>query len=167
MLAVAVCSVAVLALWGKPGPTQPSRAERVSAREFAVVAPSAVLTQQPYLGVRCPVANSIACDRVGLAVWLRHPAVHVTGSIAGQPLLLDWFGDHHRVGPLPARTALDGYLQPAHITTILGVHPDSHGMWYGDARAAWPAPLVRLWITLADGKRVTTAVRVALNTGWG
>jgi hypothetical protein len=48
----------------------------VGARSASVrVAPSAVLSRTPYMGVVCPVANSTACDRVGLSVWLRKSAV--------------------------------------------------------------------------------------------
>src|SRR5271167_4545267 len=54
---------------GVPGSTAP-RADEVAA--------SSVLSKSPYLGVRCSIANSIACDRVGLAVWLKRPAVSVT-----------------------------------------------------------------------------------------
>jgi hypothetical protein len=168
IVALLATALAVRATEAAPGALWPSvRVGGVGPRVFAVAAPSAVFTQEPYMGVRCPIANSITCDRIGLAIWLRHPAVHVTASIAGQPLVLDWFGDERRVGPLPARTELDGYLQPAHITTVLGVRPDSSGMWYGDTRATWPSPLVRLWITFADGKRVTTQLRVNLSAGWG
>jgi hypothetical protein len=168
MVALLACALAVRAAEGTTGALRPSvRLDGVGPGVFAVAAPSAVFTQEPYMGVRCPIANSITCDRVGLAIWLRHPAVHVTAAIAGQPLVLDWFGDERRVGPLPARTELDGYLQPAHITTLLGVQADSPGMWYGNTRARWPSPLVRLWITFADGKRVTTQLRVNLSAGWG
>jgi hypothetical protein len=136
-------------------------------RAIPMVPASAVLARAPYMGVRCPLANSIACDRVGLAIWLRRPAVHVQGTIAGQPLVLDWFGDEHRVGPTPARRALDGYLQPAHIVTRLGVRPSPAGRWYGSRTGSWPSPLVRLTITFADGRRVMTQLRVPLATGWG
>jgi hypothetical protein len=131
------------------------------------VSPSAVFARAPYMGVHCPLANSIACDRVGLAIWLRRPAVHVRATIAGQPLVLDWFGDEYRVGPTPARRELDGYLQPAHIVTRLGVHPSPAGRWYGSQAGSWPAPLVRLTITFVDGQRVMTQVRVPLSAGWG
>jgi hypothetical protein len=36
-----------------------------------------LFSQPPYVGVACPTANSIACDRVGLAIWLRRPAARV------------------------------------------------------------------------------------------
>lgn len=145
-----------------PGSTAPGDVRTM----FATVPPSAVFTEDPYMGVHCAQANSVVCDRVGLAVWLRHPAVRVRATIAGQPLALDWYGDQHRVGPLPARTLLDGYLQPAHITTLLGVRPDPGGWWAGNA-ANSPAPIVRLWITYADGQPLTTRLRVPLSPGWG
>lgn len=133
----------------------------------ALVPASAVFTRAPYMGVRCPAANSISCDRVGLAVWLRNPAVRVTATIAGQPLVLEWFGDRRRVGPLPPRSELDGYLMPAHITTRLGVRPNSLGLWFGDATAPWPSPLVKFWLTYRNGQHITTELHVALSTGWG
>lgn len=145
-------------------PRQASRASRGSL--VADVPPSAVLAKDPYMGVRCPQPNSISCDRVGLAVWLRHPAVHVTGTIAGQPLTLDWFGDQRHVGPVPARSELDGYLQPAHLTTLLGVRPDPPGLWFC-CSADQPSPRVTLWITFADGSRVRTELQVPLSPGWG
>ncbi len=132
-----------------------------------MVTASKVFAEPPYMGVHCPVANSIACDRIGLAIWLRRPAVHVRGTIAGQPLVLDWFGEERRVGPVPARRALTGYLQPAHIVARLGVHPSSPGRWYGSVAQPAPEPLVRLTITFADGQRVVTQLHVRLQTGWG
>src|SRR5579875_1079089 len=126
------------------------------SRTITTVSPSAAFAQAPYMGVRCPQANSIACDRVGLAIWLRRPAVHVQGTIAGQRVVLDWFGDQHRVGRVPARRELDGYLQPAHIVTRLGVHPSPASRWYGGTTGAQPAPLVRHAITLTDGQRLIT-----------
>jgi GNAT superfamily N-acetyltransferase len=132
-----------------------------------VVSAGTVLARAPYLGVRCPSPNSITCDRVGLAVWLRRPALHVSGTIAGQPLVLDWFGDERRVGSLPPRRELDGYLHPARIVTRLGVHPDARGQWFGSPTGPWPTPIVRLTITFANGRRVVTRLRVPLRTGWG
>jgi hypothetical protein len=158
---VLACAIVVrAAIVGSESTPQDSRA-------IPTVSPSAVFAQAPYMGVRCPRANSIACDRVGLAIWLRRPAAHVQGTIAGQPLVLDWFGDEHRVGRVPARRELDGYLQPAHIVTRLGVHPSPADRWYGGTTGTQPAPLVRLTITLADGQRLITQLRVPLSPGWG
>jgi hypothetical protein len=49
----------------------------------------ALFSQPPYMGVSCGVANSIACDRIGLTVWLRRPARAVTAMIAGSAFRLD------------------------------------------------------------------------------
>jgi hypothetical protein len=143
------------------------------------VAPSTVLAKSPYLGVRCPIANSIACDRVGLAVWLKRPAVSVRATIAGAPLDLDWFGEERRIHGV-ARRDFDGYLQPAGIVSRLHVHPvdgtevltvnghtrlvNSHQMWFGAGNAQ---PLVRLAIRYPDGRTVTTHLNVGLGAGWG
>jgi hypothetical protein len=99
------------------------------------------------MGVSCPVANSIACDRVGLAVWLKRPAVTVTATIAGARLPLHTGGD--LADNLGGRgRAFDGYLQPAGIVSRLHVQPVdgnvisskhgrtrvtiAHQMWFGE-----------------------------------
>jgi hypothetical protein len=68
------------------------------------------------MAVACHIPNSIACDRVGLAVWLRHPALSISATIAGAPLQLnnpDWSGParHGR------RRMFAGFLHPAWIGT--------------------------------------------------
>jgi hypothetical protein len=40
------------------------------------------------MGVSCPIPNSFACDRVGVAVWLREPALSVDAAIAGREVQL-------------------------------------------------------------------------------
>jgi hypothetical protein len=143
------------------------------------VAASTVLSKSPYLGVRCPVANSIACDRVGLAVWLKRPAVSVVATIAGAPLNLDWIGEQRRIHGV-ARSDFDGYLQPAGIVSRLHVHPvdgtevltvnghtrlvNNRQMWFGAGNAQ---ALVRLTIRYPDGRTVTTHLYVGLAAGWG
>ena len=146
------------------------------------VAPSTVLSKAPYMGVSCPVANSIACDRVGLAVWLKRPAVSVTATIAGAHLALSDHGDTRYQGDQP-RTAFDGFLQPANIVSRFHVRPvkgnlvyTTHGhvrvavrprMWFGDA-GDYPAPVpVRLTIHEPGGRTVVTRADVGLATGWG
>src|SRR3954453_23491694 len=66
---------------------------------------------QPVYGRLVP-PNSFACDRVGLAVWLREPAVKVDAEIAGQRLQLD---DPEWSGPAKEgqRAEFAGFLQPA------------------------------------------------------
>ena len=41
--------------------------------------------QDPSMGVACHVPNWIGCDRVGLAVWLRRPAIAVSATIPARP----------------------------------------------------------------------------------
>ena len=152
-----------------------------SGPRSTLLAPSRVLSQPPYIGVRCPIANSIACDRVGLAVWLKQPAMSISATIAGSvPVALDWFGDERLSERVPHRE-FNGYLQPAGIVSRLHVHPvegtetlTEHGrtvlvnspeMWFGDGDT--PPALVRLTIHYTDGRIVVTQLRVALATGWG
>jgi hypothetical protein len=126
------------------------------------------------------MANSIACDRVGLAVWLKRSAVSVNATIAGAPLALDWFGDERLLTPGVGHRDFDGYLQPAGIVSRLHVHPVegsefltkhgrphvivSHQMWFGAGNAR---PLIRLTIHYANGQTLITQLRVGLAAGWG
>jgi hypothetical protein len=114
------------------------------------------------MGVACRVANSIACDRVGLAVWLRRPAVSVDATIAGRRLKLDdpsWSG-RAREG---LRTMFAGFLQPAGLAQ-LRVRPNASGRWYG---VNAPSPTVRVWIDYGHGRYAATDVSVLLTAGWG
>jgi hypothetical protein len=145
-----------------------------------VIPASRVLSKSPYLGVSCPIANSIACDRVGLAVWLRRPAVSVTATIAGTPLALNQHGPQPDHLPLPRREFY-GYLQPARIVSRLHIRPvmgneiiTKHGhtrvvvrrqMWFGEGNAR--SPLIRLTVHYPDGQTIITQRRVGLATGWG
>ena len=146
----------------------------------AVIAPSRVLSKSPYLGVSCPISNSIACDRVGLAVRLKRPAVSVTATIAGVPLALNQHGPQPDHLPL-ARRVFYGYLQPAGIVSRLHIRPVDgneivtkhgrtrvilrHQMWFGEGNAR--SPLIRLTIRSAAGQTIITQRRVGLATGWG
>lgn len=127
--------------------------------------PSAAFSQSPYMGVHCSIPNSISCDEVGLAIWLRHPAYSVEASIAGAPFPLNWLGDERRLGYLSRpRRAFDGYLHPAGIVSRLHVQALSGGMWYGSGT---PLPMVWVLINYGDGQLAVTHLRVPLNTGWG
>src|SRR4051794_14398164 len=66
-----------------------------------VVPAKTVFSKSPYMGVSCSTPNSTACDRFGLAVWLRRPAVAVDAEVGGRWLSLDdqqWSGPvrHHK-----------------------------------------------------------------------
>src|SRR5438067_7857763 len=62
------------------------------------VAPSKVLAREPYMGVACSVPNSTRCDRFGLGVWVKRPAVAVTAEIRGRKFPLGdryWITTQH------------------------------------------------------------------------
>jgi hypothetical protein len=129
------------------------------------ISASAAFSQSPYMGVNCPVPNSISCDRVGLAVWLRHPAYSVDASIAGASFPLTWFGDEYRFGARrKPRRAFDGYLQPAGIMSRLHVRPTAGGIWDGNGT---PYPMVWVLINYGEGHHALTHLRVPLMAGWG
>lgn len=169
---LALAAALVLMLETSPAARRPAASRgsatgpglRVPAGARAVL-PAAVFSQAPYMGVRCPVPNSIACDRVGLAIWLKRPAVSAEASIAGATRPLNWFGDEHRIpSPGKPRRAFTGYLHPAQIVSRLHVQPVGRSMWYGDGN---PLPLVKVLVDYGHGRLVVTQLRVPLNAGWG
>lgn len=96
-------------------------------------APGQVLSRSPYMGVACHGANSIACDRVGLAIWLKRPAHSVRATIDGRPLSLARFGN-----PLTPGTEWAGYLKSAGIVSRLHVRPVvGTSTWLGAGNAVW------------------------------
>lgn len=128
-------------------------------------APAALFSQAPYMGVACRVPNSIACERVGLAVWLKRPARSVVAWIGGRFVRLDWFGDERRIAPGRARRAFDGYLQPAGIVSDMHVRPaPGTQLWFGDQM---PSPEVWLLIDYGRAPAVATHLPVWLQAGWG
>lgn len=130
-----------------------------------IESPAAAFVQDPYMGVSCPSSNSIACDRVGLAVWLRRPAI-VTATIAGAPLKLNtphWsYVTHDNSGPLYVYA---GFLQPAGLTTRLHVTPESKTQTWLGTNA--PSPSVWFRIDYGHGDIVITHENVFLEAGWG
>jgi hypothetical protein len=132
-------------------PPTPAAAEAVPSR--------ALLPREPYLGVSCRRPNSIACDRVGLAVWLRSPARAVEAEIDGRRVALD---DRESSAP---PTMFAGFLQPAGLSDgELRVRPDAGpGRWIGRRPVS---ARVRLWVTGEHGT-MTTSLVVGLHAGWG
>jgi hypothetical protein len=127
------------------------------------VAPGTALAQTPYMAVSCAEPNGVACDRIGLAVWLRRPARSVTAVVAGRRFALDdpgWSGPR-RAG---RRAMFAGFLQPAGIVDRLGARPDRSGRWLG---ARTPISTVRLRIDFGPGDVAVTRVDVPLMAGWG
>ena len=119
-----------------------------------------LLSRAPYLGVACPEANSLACDRVGLAVWLRRPGARVTATINGRPLRL-------HAGRRDGRAAwYRGYLQPAGLLDgPLKVTPDrGRHFWQGSHPKD---AFVRIEIRRASGEVDGVSLSVPLRAGWG
>jgi hypothetical protein len=125
---------------------------------------TAVFVQDPYMGVACHTPNSIACDRIGLAVWLARPAT-VSATIAGTSFRLDdpaWTYVT-RAGGKPLYVYA-GFLQPARLTTRLHVAPSGGATWLG---AHNPNPAVGFRIDYRDGGVVIARQHVWLHAGWG
>jgi hypothetical protein len=137
------------------GLSQPAGLTRLSPRR--------VLVQPPYMGVLCPIPNSIACDQVALAILLRRPARAVTASIAGMPLAMNRFGDELISSTRPRRE-FDGYLHPAGVVSRLHVHTGGGTIWLGEGA---PSPVVWLLIDYGHRHYVMTHLRVTLSDGWG
>ena len=124
-----------------------------------------LLSRDPYMGVSCRTSNSFACDRVGLAVWLREPAARVDAAIAGRDLELDdreWSG----AAKEGERRMFAGFLQPAGlIDGPLQVTADAGpDRWIGREPVS---ATVELWIVGEDGATTTTRLDVGLSPGWG
>jgi len=137
--------------------SQPSRSP-VIALDTA-----AVFSRAPYMGVACGVPNWIGCDRIGLSIWLRHPAVAVTATIAGRSFALDdrsWSGPAHD----GTRTHFSGFLRHARITARLGVIPGPGQHWSGRGT---PSPLVMLEIAEPGHRTIQAWTNVDLMAGWG
>jgi len=153
----------IYAIAGRSSTSAPSAGIPEPAGTVAQPA-SAVFSKPPYMGVICPVPNSIACDRIGLAIWLKRPARSVTASINGRLLMMNRFGDE-LVSSTRPRKAFDGYLQPAGTTTTMHVRPvrGTH-LWLGT-----PTPFESVWLLIdyGSGNYVAAHTRVPLEAGWG
>ena len=125
----------------------------------------ALLSRDPYMGVSCRTPNSIACDRVGLAVWLREPAVRVDAEIAGRALELD-DPDWSEPANADERRMFAGFLEPAGLFDgPLEVTPDAGpDRWIGRKPVS---ATVDLRIIRNDGTATTTTLEVPLSPGWG
>jgi len=119
------------------------------------------LGRDPQLGVACPKGGSIACDRVGVGVWLKQPAKRVTATINGRALVLHAGGLGGR-----APTYWEGYLKPAGLLHgPLKVTPD-RGRYFWQGRHPKNARVL-IDIQRADGSTDTESLRVSLAAGWG
>ena len=156
---------AIIAYRGADGGTTskpPSQPHLRSAATAAAAGPSKLFVQPPGLGVACHPANTIACDRIGLEVWLRRPATAVRATIAGRPVTFDPSSSSPPHNG--QRTFFDGFLQRAGIVSQFHVKPDPEGRWYGSDA---PSAAVRLWVDYGHGTTMSTEVNAVLTPGFG
>jgi hypothetical protein len=114
----------------------------------------------PFLGVSCPVPNSIACDRIGVGVHLTRAATLVVVRVAGRLVTLS-----PPTGPPPDDLWL-GYLFQAGLRQgALNVHiPRGAHLWFGSPEVY---PRVRVTAFFADGHAASLTGTVLLHPGFG
>ncbi len=168
LAAAAVAGVlAILSSGGDTPTAQPSGAQPFSGPGIVEPAATAFL-QPPSMGVACGIPNSIACDRLGLAVWLTRRAT-VTATIAdGPPIRLDdphwsYFVRYHG----QAIHVYAGFLQPAGLTTRFHIIPKPKTQTWDGSTTNAPSPLVHFRIDYGLGDVVFTQTHVLLRPGWG
>jgi hypothetical protein len=119
-----------------------------------------LLRRPPDLGVRCPTANSIACDRAGLAVWLRRPVRHLQAMIDGRRFALR--APEQRAGYWEGTLRHAGFLRRG---AALHITPD-RGRLHWEGRHPVRA-VVHLSAIAVDGAREAADVAVDLRAGYG
>jgi hypothetical protein len=120
----------------------------------------------PYLGVRCRVANSPLCDRVGIDIVFKRKVSAVLASIGCRAIDLrtpgmhdgirgkDWVGTFENAGM--SRKGSPLYIRP---------NGRAAGRWAGNPPVYAP---IQVSVTYADGHRVNaTFPHVFLSPGWG
>jgi hypothetical protein len=116
------------------------------------------------MGIACGRSNSIssatACDRVGLAVWLKRPAQRVTASIGGRPLTLS------KTDPFGGRLGYwQAFLHPAGLRHGPLRLPHEGGDYWAGKPAV--SASVRITARYRDGSSASTTKRVTLSPGYG
>jgi hypothetical protein len=115
------------------------------------------LAREPYLGVRCRTANSIACDTVGLAVWLRGRATGLRATIGSRTFAL-----HRGHGFWEASLHPAGLLDPASPLHVTPEEPPDR--WFGRHPTS---AVVRIQGRLPNGQVAARRLRLPLHPGWG
>jgi hypothetical protein len=131
-----------------------------------LVSPKKLLLRQPYLGVSCSKPNSIACDRVGLAVWTPSSARAVRATVAGRRFELTT--DSALVGPYRRGQPrmFVGFLHHA------GLRHGPLAVQVENGRNRWTGvhPVyarLAVLVTFGDGSQKATSLKVTLAPGWG
>jgi hypothetical protein len=157
LVALLVAAAAALLVAERPADQPPAQPSAASPPPPTTLVPwRRVLTRVPYMGVACSTPNSPACNRVGLAVWLKRPALAVDATLVGRHVALDnqqWSR---------GRRMFAGFLRGPGVGASLGIPPGIR--WEGNPT---PFAFVRLRISYRDGGLEQTRVRVPLMAGWG
>ena len=77
------------------------------------------LPDEPYLGLACH-DSTYPCHRLGLAVWLRRPATHVTATVDGQSVNL---GTRPGRGPYRRGLFWQGFFGDRHAERYCSEYP--------------------------------------------
>jgi hypothetical protein len=160
-LAVAAAIALILAAPWESGPGSVAPAE--AALALGRVPGHAIAG--PYVGVDCPhTLNSIACDRLGIAVQLLRPAVALDVTIAGRRVTMhatNFYTPHAR-----KRTFWVGFLYPAGLLDgPLKIHPDEGRYYWVGRHPAFAT--VKITAHYNDGSSATATRRTRIGAGWG
>ncbi|HVC86316.1 MAG TPA: hypothetical protein VNC40_02700 [Gaiellaceae bacterium] len=119
----------------------------------------------PYVGVDCPGAlNSIACDRLGIAVQLLRPAVRIDVLAEGRAVSMRTTSKY---APHAVRgTFWVGFLQPAGLLNgPLKIQPDEGRTYWVGRHPAFVS--LRITAHYADGSVASVHERTPIRPGWG
>lgn len=137
-----------------------------SAAFMAVLAgslagPLAAGTQvdRAYAGVACRAPNSIACDRLGIAVELRPRPARASAFFGSRRVTLARLGGGETWTGYLSDAAIDWMLL-ANGTVTCGPR------WYGRTGRV-PLIAARIVVAFRDGHRETLPVLTPLRPGWG
>jgi hypothetical protein len=139
--------------------------------QITALMPSQIFEREPYMGVSCKTANSIACDRIGLAVWTKDPARSVVATIAGRTFKLQWGAGGFCCRPQDrsnrVRRQFIGFLHHAGLRGPgpLKVHIENRRNRFTAARPT--IARARIVVTYPDGSRRSVTMRLSLAPGWG
>jgi hypothetical protein len=158
--AAGAAAAVLLALLGSGGSGPVAR----SIATPPTVASATVLARQPYMGMACASPQALACNRIGLAIWLRARAVTATARFDGESLALD----SHKWSDAPVNGKhkfLAGFLQPG---PFLNTGPFK-ALIAGMGRSGWQAPITRVYLVIdyGAGHEVQTSTNVIGFGGWG
>lgn len=156
-------AAALLACGDDPGPTAGAELRFYTA---------------PYVGVSCKRPNSVACDRVGVAVRLRpdEPAERLEAWLNGRKVVMSGrrisMSTHRQDGGRGRRTwpakrtwIFEGFITNAGLDDgSLEVRPQPDGRWLGVPPVHGKLRVVAHY---GDGQVASRTVTVQLSPGWG